>query len=88
MSAKAKVVSHLSTNSNTLTADTMQALFGIKNPTAVINELRNEGYAIYRNTKKTASGEKVSYYKLGKPTRQIVAAGIRALRKEGISPFA
>jgi hypothetical protein len=66
----------------------MQSVFGIKNPSAVINELRSEGHAIYRNTRTLSTGEKVSFYRLGTPTKRMVAAGILALRQHGISTFA
>ena len=90
MSAKEKVLSYLSKDSayNTLTAAKMQSVFGIKNPSAVINELRSEGHAIYLNTRVNANGEKVSFYRLGTPTKAVVAAGIRALRSIGKSTFA
>jgi predicted transcriptional regulator len=90
MSAKTKVLSYLSKTGqyNTLTASKMQSVFGIKNPSAVVNELRNEGHAIYLNTRKTASGEKVSFYRLGTPTKRMVAAGIQSLRQHGFSTFA
>ncbi|NBW23482.1 MAG: hypothetical protein EBR82_87630 [Caulobacteraceae bacterium] len=90
MSAKEKVLNYLSKidGYNTLTAKKMQTLFGVKNPSATINELRNEGHAIYLNSRKTSSGEKVSFYRLGTPTKRMVAAGIAALRTQGRRAFA
>lgn len=89
-SAKAKVLAYLSKDSeyNTLTATKMQSVFGVANPSAVINDLRNEGHAIYHNTRINANGEKVSFYRLGQPTKRIVAAGIAALRSQGERAFA
>jgi len=89
-SAKAKVLAYLSKDSayNTLTVNRMQSLFGIANPSATINELRNEGHAIYLNTRVTANGDKVSFYRLGQPTKRIVAAGIAAIRAQGERAFA
>ena len=66
----------------------MQSVFGVSNPSATINELRNEGYSIYLNTRKTPSGEKVSFYRLGTPTKRVVAAGIAAIRSQGQRAFA
>ena len=66
----------------------MQSLFGVANPSATINELRNDGYAIYLNTRSNASGEKVSFYRLGKPTKRMVAEGIAAIRSQGERAFA
>ena len=90
MTAKQKVLSYLSKNSeyNTLTAQKMQSVFGIANPSATINELRNEGHAIYHNTRINAHGEKVSFYRLGTPTKRMVAAGIAAIRSQGERAFA
>jgi hypothetical protein len=90
MSAKEKVLSYLSKDGdyNTLTANKMQSLFGIRNPSAVVNELRSEGHAIYRNTRTLSNGEKISFYRLGTPTKRMVAAGILALRQAGVSTFA
>ena len=90
MSVKSKVLAYLSKDStyNTLTAQKMQSLFGVANPSAVINDLRNEGHAIYLNSRINANGDKVSFYRLGQPTKRIVAAGIAALRAQGERAFA
>jgi hypothetical protein len=66
----------------------MQSMFGVRNPSAVVNELRNEGNAIYRNTRTLSNGEKISFYRLGTPTKRMVAAGIQSLRQAGFSSFA
>jgi hypothetical protein len=73
---------------NTLTAQKMQSVFGVANPSATINELRKEGHAIYLNSRINANGDKVSFYRLGTPTKRVVAAGIMALRQNGFSTFA
>jgi uncharacterized protein YjdB len=90
MSAKSKVLSYLSKDSsyNTLTVNKMRNVFGVANPSALINELRNEGHSIYLNSRITSSGDKVSFYRLGAPTKRIVAAGIAALRSRGERAFA
>jgi hypothetical protein len=90
MSAKSKVLAYLSKTGsyNTLTAAKMQSVFGVSNPSATINELRNEGYSIYLNTRTTQSGGKVSFYRLGTPTKRVVAAGIAAIRSQGQRAFA
>ena len=89
-SAKAKVLAYLSKDSayNTLTVNRMQSLFGIANPSATINELRNEGHAIYLNTRVNANGDKVAFYRLGSPTKRMVAEGIAAIRAQGERAFA
>lgn len=90
MSAKQKVLAYLSKDGayNTLTAAKMQSQFGVKNASAVINELRNEGHSIYLNSRINANGNKVSFYRLGTPTKAVVAAGIATLRKQGKRTFA
>lgn len=90
MTAKEKVLAYLSKDSayNTLTAAKMQSVFGVKNASALINDLRNEGHAIYLNTRINTHGEKVSFYRLGRPTKAVVAAGIRAIRQSGKRTFA
>ena len=90
MSAKSKILSYLSKTDgyNTLTANKMQSVFGVANPSATVNELRNEGHAIYHNSRVNANGEKVSFYRLGQPTKRMVAAGIAALRAQGERAFA
>ena len=90
MTAKQKVLNYLSKDSdyNTLTAQKMQSVFGVANPSATINELRNEGHAIYLNSRVNANGEKVSFYRLGTPTKRMVAAGIAAIRSQGERAFA
>lgn len=89
MSVKSKILSYLSKDAgyNTLTAQKMQSVFGVANPSATINDLRNEGHAIYLNTR-VVNGEKVAFYRLGTPTKRMVAAGIAALRSSGFRAFA
>ena len=89
MTTKEKVFNYLSKDSarNTLTATRMQSLFGVSNPSATINELRNEGHAIYLNSR-VVNGERVSFYRLGTPTKRMVAAGIQAIRSQGERAFA
>jgi hypothetical protein len=90
MSVKSKVLSYLSKDGqyNTLTAQKMQSFFGVANPSAVINDLRNDGNAIYLNSRINSNGEKVSFYRLGTPTKRMVAAGIAAIRQSGERAFA
>lgn len=90
MSSESKIITYLSKADgyNTLTANQMRSKFGVKNPSAMIDTLRKKGHAIYRNSKKVSNGSKVSFYRLGKPTKEIVSAGIMALRSQGINAFA
>ena len=54
--------------------------FDIANPTATISDLRFDGYAIYANSRKNSKGDSKTFYRIGKPTRRVVAAGYRALQ--------
>jgi len=89
MSAKTKILNYLSKDSayNTLTAAKMQAMFGVANPSAMVDTLRKEGHAIYLNSR-IVNGEKVSFYRLGTPTKRMIAAGIFAMRSAGVRAFA
>lgn len=90
MSAKEKILAYLSKSEgyNTLTVAQARARFGVQNIAARINELREDGHAIYLNTRTKEDGSKVSFYRLGTPTKRQVAAGLKALREHGMSTFA
>lgn len=62
-----------------LTAKQISARFGIKNPTATVSDLRFSGYAIYANQHKDTNGRQTTKYRLGNPSRAVVAAGYRAM---------
>jgi hypothetical protein len=75
MSAKQKILNNLSKDSgyNTLTAAQIRSRFGITNVGARIEELRSEGHCIYTNKKTLDNGKTITYYRLGKPTREMIA---------------
>jgi len=87
--AKYKILGYLSKTSgyNTLTVAKAQSMFGIRNVAARIDELRKEGHAIYSNSKKV-NGKKINFYRMGTPTRKVVAAGVEYLRLKGEKAFA
>jgi predicted ArsR family transcriptional regulator len=89
-SAKEKMLAALSKTGgyNTFTVAQAQHRFGITNVAARINELREEGHAIYTNRKTLANGRTISVYRLGTPSKKVIAAGIAALRKQGDRVFA
>lgn len=68
-----RVLQHLQ-NGNEITEAQAQSRFGIANMSAVASTLRFQGFAVYCNRR----GDK-SFYRLGTPTRSVVAAGYRAL---------
>jgi len=62
-----------------LTSAQISARFGIKNPRATVSDLRFQGYAIYANQHSDTKGRETTKYRLGTPSREIVAAGYRAM---------
>jgi len=79
LSAKQKMLNALSKTEgyNTFTVKQAQRRFGITNVTARIDELRQEGHVIYTN-KKIVDGQKVAFYRMGKPTKALVKAAIKS----------
>jgi hypothetical protein len=66
-------------NGETLTPSQITKRFGIKNVTAEVSRVRQGGYAVYAKTEKATNGARVTRYEMGMPSRNIVAAGYRAL---------
>jgi hypothetical protein len=62
-----------------LTAKQISARFQVKNPTAVISNIRFSGIPVYANVSKNGKGEVMTKYRVGKASRKVVAAGYRAL---------
>ena len=79
LSAKEKMLAALKQTSgyNTFTTKQAQRRFGITNVAARIDELRQEGNVIYTNTK-VVDGQKVSFYRLGSPTKAMVRTALAA----------
>ena len=73
LSKKQKVLNLLTKGEN-VAWSTIQTRFDLESPRSMIDTLRAEGYMIYGNR---VNGKK--YYRMGMPTRAIVAAGIKAL---------
>jgi len=60
-------------NGEQLTAAQIKARFSVGNPHEVIRTLRERGYAIYLNERTNSKGEVTQKYRLGTPSRQMVA---------------
>jgi hypothetical protein len=75
---EARVLSALESG-ETLTPAQIGSRFGVKNPTALITSLRAKGNAIYFNERKTRK----SFYRLGKPSKAVVAVGYAVLGAAG-----
>ena len=80
MNVKEKMIRYLSKKEgyNTFSTKQAQKLFSIKNVSARIDELRQEGHCIYTNTKTRHDGTKVKVYRLGTPTKSMVKAALKA----------
>ena len=64
-----------------LTAKQIEARFGVGNARATVSALRMKGFAIYANESVDTKGRVKNKYRLGTPSRKVVAAGYRALAK-------
>lgn len=62
-----------------LTASEAKKRFGVGNLSAEASRIRAAGYAVYANSRKAGNGVNVTEYELGRPSRQIVALGYKAL---------
>ena len=65
-------------NGETLTASQAQKRFGVKNLAAEASRIRQNGYAVYANTRTAGNGVTVTEYEMGMPSREIVALGYKA----------
>ena len=62
------------------TAKQLASRCKVAKPRNAIYELRHtHGLAIYSNQRKTSSGQTVTKYRLGNPSRKLVAAGYKAI---------
>lgn len=62
-----------------LTAKQIAARYNIANPHDTIYTLRMEGYPIYLNQRTDSKGRVTHKYRLGTPSRKVIAAGYKAL---------
>ena len=62
-----------------LTSAQLSARFDIKNPRATVSSLRFQGYAIYANQHSDTKGRETTKYRLGRPSKELIAAGYRAM---------
>ena len=74
----AKVIAALEGGAE-LSGKQINARFGVKNARALISALRMQGYPVYGNQRTNGNGETSVKYRLGTPTRSVIAAGFRAL---------
>ena len=69
-------------NGEELTGKQIAHRFSVAAPRTVVHNLRKQGYAIYLNKRIDTKGRVKMKYRLGRPTRAIIAAGFAALGAE------
>lgn len=80
MTNRERVLNALQSAPRGLTEAQLSARTGAGNVRAEINRLRmNDGYSIYANQRKNSKGQTRTFYRLGTPSRKVIAAGYRAL---------
>ena len=78
-SKTAKVIAALE-NGTELTAKQIQSRYNVANARALVSSIRMQGYSVYLNKRVSSyDGETYSKYRMGTPTRAVVAAGNQAL---------
>lgn len=72
-------------NGEELTAKQIKARFGLQSPTTTISDLRlRNGFSIYANKRVDTKGRVSTKYRLGSPSRAVIAAGYRALLEQSV----
>ena len=78
-SKTAKVIAALQ-NGTELTAKQIQSRYNVANARALVSSIRMQGYSVYLNRRVSSfDGETYSKYRMGTPTRAVVAAGNAAI---------
>ena len=63
-----------------LTGKQIESRYNVANARAMISSLRMQGYPVFLNKRvSTYNGETYSKYRLGTPSRAVIAAGYQAL---------
>ena len=75
---ESKVLSALQ-EGRTLSSAQIKSFFGAGNPQAIIQSLRFKGFPIYLNTVTDTKNRSRNVYRLGTPSRAIIAAGYKAM---------
>ncbi len=66
-------------NGDAVTSAQAEKRFGIKNISAEASRIKQHGFCVYTNNRLAKNGVQITEYVLGKPSRNLVAAGYRAL---------
>ena len=73
-----RVYEALVVNGEQLTAKQISARYNVANPYDAIYQLRMDGYPIYLNRHVDSKGRVTQKYRIGTPSRKIIAAGYKA----------
>lgn len=76
---EAQVLGALRENDRGLTGAQIESRFGVGNARSTVSALRMKGYPIYANQHTDTKGRTKTFYRLGTPSRAVIAAGYRAL---------
>lgn len=76
MSKQAKLLSFLQTGGQ-VTAKQISGSFGLKNPHDAVHQLRAQGNCIYSNKSTLSDGSVTTKYRIGSPTKRMVAIATR-----------
>ena len=74
----AKVLSALQ-NGERITASQASKRFGVGNLSAEVSRIRQAGFAVYANKRVAGNHVEVTEYRLGTPSRKLIAAGYKAM---------
>jgi hypothetical protein len=74
-----KVLNALQGTNRGLTAAQIESRFLVGNARATVSALRMKGYPIYANRHTDTKGRTKTFYRLGTPSRAVIAAGYKAL---------
>ena len=74
-----RVFEALVVNGEQLTAKQLSARYNIANPHDAVYQLRMKGFSIYLNKHTDTKGRVTHKYRLGTPSRAVIAAGYKAL---------
>tara|TARA_Y100000310_G_scaffold251334_1_gene257791 strand:- start:928 stop:1179 length:252 start_codon:yes stop_codon:yes gene_type:complete len=74
----AKVIAALESGVE-LTGKQIESRYNVGNARALISSLRMQGYPVYLNKRTNGFGDTYSKYRLGTPSRAVIAAGYQAL---------
>ena len=66
-------------NGDRVSASQASKRFGIQNISAEVSRIRQSGFAVYANSRVAGNNVKVTEYRIGAPSRKLVAAGYKAM---------